>query len=275
MLAKATQRGADAVIADLEDAVAAGAKSRARENVVSWLAEPDDTGVARWVRINSRPELLVDDLTAVTRSSLTGVYLPKVSSPDEVARVAGILDDLERDTGIEAGTIRIAPLLETASGILAVAAIAAAARVSHLSIGEADLAADLGMHPSPGAPEMNPLRTMVVVASAAAGIVPPIGPVDTAVRDLETLRLTSQALRRLGYGGRAAIHPAQIPIINSAFSPTAEEVAIARQVIERYENARLHERGVTVAADGSLIDEAVVRRARLTLTSVEGEGRDE
>lgn len=275
MLAKASGRGADAVIADLEDAVTAGAKSRARENVASWLAEPDHTGTARWVRVNSSPELLVDDLLAVTRSSLAGVYLPKVSSPDEVARVAGILDDLERDAGVAPGKIRIAPLLETASGILAAARIAVSARVSHISIGETDLAADLGMHPSPGAPEMNPLRTMVVLASAAAGIGPPIGPVDTAVRDLEMLRLTSQALRRLGYGGRAAIHPTQIPIINSAFSPTAEEVAIARQVIERFENARGDDRGVAVTADGSLIDEAVVRRARRTLASAEEENRDE
>ena len=267
MLAKATQRGADAVIIDLEDAVAHSTKTLARETVASWLARQTDNATAVWVRVNPQLDLLEDDLAAAVHPVLTGVYLPKVSSTSEIHFVATQLDAIEAAAGMPEGTVRIAPLLETAAGILAAPQIAASPRVSHVSIGETDLAAELGMRPSPGGEEMNSIRTAVVLASAAAGINPPIGPVDTAFRDLEGLRTTSEGLRRMGYGCRAAIHPDQIPIINAAFSPSPDELAAARDVVDRYETAQREHAAVTVADDGSLIDEAVVRNARRTLAS--------
>lgn len=267
MLAKATRRGADAVIVDLEDAVAPAAKTYARDTVGSWLSRQGESPTALWVRVNPQPDLLERDLAAVVHPVLRGVYLPKVSSTDEVEFVADRLDALEAAARIEPGRLRIAPLLETAAGILAAPRIAASTRVSHMSIGEADLVAELGMHPSPGRPELNPIRTALVVASAAAGLNPPIGPVETAFRDLDSLRTTSEALRRMGYGGRAAIHPDQIPIINAVFSPTVDELASARDIVDRFEAARREGGAVTVAEDGSLIDEAVVRLARITVAS--------
>ena len=267
MLAKATRHGADAVIVDLEDAVAPAAKTYARDIVGSWLSRQGESPTALWVRVNPQPDLLERDLAAVVHPVLRGVCLPKVSSTDEVEFVADRLDALEAAARIEPGRLRIAPLLETAAGILAAPRIAASTRVSHMSIGEADLVAELGMHPSPGGPELNPIRTALVVASAAAGLNPPIGPVETAFRDLDSLRTTSEALRRMGYGGRAAVHPDQILIINAVFSPTADELASARDIVDRFEAARREGGAVTVAEDGSLIDEAVVRLARITLTS--------
>jgi citrate lyase subunit beta/citryl-CoA lyase len=267
MLAKATRRGADAVIVDLEDAVAPAAKTYARDTVGSWLSRQGESPTALWVRVNPQPDLLERDLAAVVHPVLRGVYLPKVSSTDEVEFVADRLDALEAAARIEPGRLRIAPLLETAAGILAAPRIAASTRVSHMSIGEADLVAELGMHPSPGRPELNPIRTALVVASAAAGLNPPIGPVETAFRDLDSLRTTSEALRRMGYGGRAAVHPDQIPIINAVFSPTVDELASARDIVDRFEAARREGGAVTVAEDGSLIDEAVVRLARITVAS--------
>ncbi len=267
MLSKATQRGADAVIVDLEDAVAATAKTYARETVGAWLSEQREARTMLWVRLNPQSELLTHDLAAVVQPALRGVYLPKVSSPDEVVFVAQQLDALEAAAGIEHGTVRIAPLLETAAGILSAPKIASSARVSHMSIGEADLAAELGMRPSRDGHELDPIRTVVVVASAAARLNPPIGPVDTTFRDLDALRVTSEALRRMGYGGRTAIHPDQIPIINAAFSPTSEELAAARDLVDRFEAAQMAGGGVTLAGDGSLIDEAVARNARITLAS--------
>lgn len=267
ILAKATRRGADAVIIDLEDAVAPAAKTYARDTVGSWLSRQSESPTALWVRVNPQPDLLEHDLAAVVHPVLRGVYLPKVSSTDEVEFVADRLDALEAAARIEPGRLRIAPLLETAAGILAAPRIAASTRVSHMSIGEADLVAELGMHPSPGGPELNPIRTALVVASAAAGLNPPIGPVETAFRDLDSLRTTSEALRRMGYGGRTAVHPDQIPIINAVFSPTADEFASARDIVDRFEAARREGGAVTVAEDGSLIDEAVVRLARITLAS--------
>jgi len=122
------------------------------------------------------------------------------------------------------------------------------------------------MRPSPDGRELDPIRISVVVASAAAKINPPIGPVDTKFRDLESLRATSRQLRQMGYGGRAAIHPDQIPIINEAFSPTPEELAAARDIVHRFDEAQQAGDAITLAEDGSLIDEAVVRLARLTLS---------
>jgi citrate lyase subunit beta/citryl-CoA lyase len=113
-----------------------------------------------------------------------------------------------------------------------------------------------------------PIRTDVVVASGGAGINPPIGPVETLFRDLETLRLSSAVLRRMGYGGRTAIHPSQIPVINEAFAPSPAEVAAARAVVEHYEAAQRHGAGVAVDEHGAMIDLAVVRRARRTLAGV-------
>lgn len=267
MLSKSMEHGSDALIIDLEDAVPAASKAQALDIVASWLSEQDQNPTAIWVRLNPQPDLLDHEIAAVVQPALTGVYLPKVSSPSEVDSVAAHLDELEAASGIEPGTVRIAPLLETAAGILGAAPIAAAPRVSHMALGEADLAADLGMQPSPDGRELAPIRTAVVVASAAAKLNPPIGPVYTTFRDLESLRKTSLQLRRMGYGGRAAIHPDQIPIINAAFSPTAEELASARDIVDRLDAAQEAGSAVTVAQDGSLIDEAVVRRARHTLAS--------
>lgn len=267
MLSKSMQHGADALIFDLEDAVAAASKRSARDAVGSWLSGQQKTPTAIWVRVNPQADLLTDDLGAVVQPALTGIYLPKVSTPNDVEDVAEHLDGLEAGAGIEPGLLRIAPLLETAAGVLGAPAIAAAPRVSHIALGEADLAADLGMHPSPDGRELAPIRTALVVASAAAKLNPPIGPVYRAFRDLESLRETSRLLRRMGYGGRAAVHPGQIPVINEAFLPTDEELASARDLVDRLDAAQEEGRAVTVAEDGSMIDEAVVRRARQTLAS--------
>jgi len=266
MVAKATNSDADAVIIDLEDGVGAAAKDKARDIVASWLVEQQQSPIALWVRINSQPEIAHLDLDAVVQPALAGIYVPKVSATADVESVANKLDDLEASNGVAQGAVQIAPLLETAAGVLAAPDIAASRRVSHLAIGEADLAADLGMRPSPDGRELDPIRISVVVASAAAKINPPIGPVDTKFRDLESLRATSRQLRQMGYGGRAAIHPDQIPIINEAFSPTPEELAAARDIVHRFDAAQQAGDAITLAEDGSLIDEAVVRLARLTLS---------
>lgn len=266
MLSKSTNSGADGVIIDLEDSVGAASKDKARNIVASWLAEQEQSSTALWVRINSHPEIAHRDLDAIVRSGLTGVYIPKVSATTDIEFVADRLDDLEAGNGVEVGAVRIAPLLETAAAVLAASGIASSPRVSHLAIGEADLAAELRMRPSPDGRELDPIRIAVVVASAAAKINPPIGPVDTNFRDLDSLGATSRQLRQMGYGGRAAIHPDQIPIINEAFSPTEQELATALNIVDRFEAAQRAGDAITVSEDGSLIDEAVARLARLTLS---------
>jgi citrate lyase subunit beta/citryl-CoA lyase len=274
MLANALTRGADAVIVDLEDGVPIGAKNAARDAAATWISDNSDDAADLWVRLNPSPDLLASDLDAVVRSGLRGVYLPKASAATDIAGASHMIDELEDTRGLRPGSIGIVPLLETGESILEIPAIAASPRVLHMALGETDLAADLGMHPSHDGRELNPIRVSLVVASAAKGLNPPIGPVQTAFKDLESLRTTSVMLRRMGYGGRAAIHPNQIPIINESFLPTQEEIVSARDVLERFESAEDAGAALTVAKDGSLIDEAVVRRARVTLAGpIRNEGK--
>jgi len=269
MIDKALDRGADGLILDLEDAVRSDRKSMAREVVGDWLTRNPEPASPVWVRVNSEHDLLRWDLEAVVGRGLTGVYVPKVSTPWDVSAVVRHLDDLERAAGVAEGSVRIAALLETADGILDARSIARSPRMSHLSIGEADLAADLGMHPSPDGREMNAIRSMIVLASSSAGINAPVGPVLTALNDLAMLKETSLHLFRLGYDGRTAVHPSQIPVINAAFSPTERDVERAVAIIARFDEAASAGSGVTVDIDGALIDEAIVRRARRTIASHE------
>jgi citrate lyase subunit beta/citryl-CoA lyase len=105
-----------------------------------------------------------------------------------------------------------------------------------------------------------------VLVSAAAGIEPPVGPVDTNFRDVDALRDSTRAVKRLGYVGRACIHPAQAAVVNEVFTPTADEVAAARDVIARFEAAMAAGDGVCLDAQGRMVDEAVVRQARRVLS---------
>ncbi|MCL1593258.1 MAG: CoA ester lyase [Actinomycetia bacterium] len=265
MLARALERDADAVIVDLEDGVRQADKEAARKITATWIADNHGTSTDIWVRVNPSDELLGSDLDAVVGPGLRGVYLPKAASSASIELVSDALTDLETSRGLPPNSIHIAPLLETASSILEIPAIASASRVSHLALGETDLAADLKMHPSLDGRELNPIRMAVVVASAARCLKRPIAPVLTSFQDLEALRSTSMMFRRMGYAGRAAIHPTQIKVINDAFSPSNTEIESARDILARFERAQAIGDAVTVAEDGSLIDEAVVRRARVTL----------
>ena len=131
-------------------------------------------------------------------------------------------------------------------------------------IGELDLSAELGIDPHNSA-ALAPLRMQVVVASAALGLEPPLGPVSPDFRDLDGLRRDTTVLAGLGFGSRPAIHPAQVPIFNDVFSPSPEAVAEAKKLIALYEAALADGRGAVTDADGHMVDEAVVRVARRTL----------
>nr|BFE78220.1 hypothetical protein GCM10020093_008210 [Planobispora longispora] len=156
------------------------------------------------------------------------------------------------------------PLLESGAAVLAAAEIARAPRVVRLQLGEADLRADLGVEPGPDERELLWARSQVVLASAAARIAPPLGPVSTDFRDLDRLRASTLALRRLGFRGRACVHPAQIAVVNEVFTPTGEELERARRLVERFEASGT---GVVLDDAGRMVDEAVIRQARRTLAA--------
>lgn len=261
MLTKAAGTGADAIIADLEDAVPVAERPAARGLVADWLATGAAGDAAAWVRIS--PDALDADVDAVVRPGLVGVVVAKVDDPALLAHLDTLLRALETERGLPPGGIAVSPRVESARGLRRIDAIAAAPRVLLLGLGEADLSADLGLQPGPDGLELLPARFAAVAASAAAGLAPPVGPATVDYRDIEGLRASTTALRRLGFAGRTAIHPAQVPVINEVFTPTDDEVAAAERIVAAY--AEGGGGAAAVRGAGTMVDEAVARSARAVL----------
>jgi citrate lyase subunit beta/citryl-CoA lyase len=208
---------------------------------------------------------MADDIASVTGPRLDGIVVPKVDGPDELEETVRRVRAAEREAGLPEHRVAVVALIETARGLLDVAGIARVPGVATLALGEGDLAADLGVTPSPGEPEFLLAREQVVVAAAAAGLEPPIAPVATDFRDLDAFRRSSEGLRRMGFGSRQAIHPAQVLVVNEVFTPSPTEVEAARETVAAFERAAAAQVGVVVDGAGRMVDEAVVRAARRTI----------
>ncbi len=255
MLLKVAERGADAVIVDLEDAVAPSSKDRARDVTTDWLRGEDRPAMPTWVRINSGADG-ESDIEALAGVDLEGVMIPKVRSGNGVRDWQRRLEEAQLSN-------RLLVLVETAGAMRELDAIASIPGVAQLMIGEADLGAELGI--APGHPVWDSLRADVVVASAAADIPPPIGPVDPDFSNVERLEEDTRHLHGMGFASRAVIHPAQIAPVHRALTPSPEEVDEARRTVSGYERALASGRGAYVDSEGEMIDEAMVRRARHVL----------
>lgn len=247
----------DALLLDLEDAVAAPHKAVARANIAALTAAPrSNVGPLLFVRINAG-EVGLADAVAVAGPGLAGVCVPKASTL-ALHQVGRVFADLDLRVAIIA-------LVETAAGMCEIRTIAESSGVTRLALGEADLCSELGI--SPGADHaLWPLRMAAVVASAAARIEPPIGPISTDFRNLDQFSASSELLLQAGFSARQAIHPAQVPIINHIMQPSADVLAAAAKTVALYEAATTAGRGVIVDADGRMLDEAVVRAARRLLS---------
>ncbi len=265
-LAKVRSRGADAVIVDLEDAVPTSRKTEARALVADWLATLDGTdemGPEVWARINTGAAGL-DDISAISFPALTGICVPKVSDPDELVPVRARLQGPGRRRGSLPAPM-ILPLIETAQGLLSVVEIARADGVARLQLGELDLGAELGIDVNGDDAGFLLARSQVVLASAAAGIGPPVGPVSVDFNDLANFRRSTQDLKGLGYRSRACVHPAQVKVVNEVFSPTEAELQHARDLVRAFDEMMATGTGVWRGPSGTMVDEAVVRAARRLL----------
>lgn len=259
-LAMALLRGADALIVDLEDAVPVREKDNARAAVVAWLAEqPADGSVELWVRVNAGPLREVDVRALAGIAALKGIIVAKVEDAAEVESVAALLEGAGDTTTV------LMPLIETASAVLDARDIARGPRVHQLQIGEVDLTGETGIIPGDDEAELAGLRTLIVLASTAAGINPPIGPVSRITSDLAALEVSTQRVRRQGFMGRACIHPAQIAVVHAVFTPSESEIAEAEMVIELIAAAEAQGSGVVLDADGRMVDPAVLHAAHRTL----------
>ncbi|MFJ6797216.1 HpcH/HpaI aldolase/citrate lyase family protein [Streptomyces sp. NPDC091268] len=273
MLAKATARGADALIVDLEDAVPASGKDRALELVRTWLTEAVTPGrmPELWIRVNPGERGCAES-ALLAGPAVTGFCLAKCSGSDDIAAQDAVLTAAEERHGLAPGALALAPLLETAAAVLDVRPIAQVPRVRHLHLGEADLCAELGIDApdaphGPGGAALTAIRTQVLLASAAAGLLPPVGPVSTDFTDLDALARGTRALRGLGYRSRACVHPRQLAVVNAVFTPGPEEVAAAQALLDRFAEAVRAGSGVITGPDGRMVDEAVVRAARRVLAT--------
>ncbi len=267
-LAKALDRGADAVIVDLEDAVAPAAKASARAAVAGWLrSRAPRADVEVWVRINPGAAGH-DDAAAVVGPGLAGVVAAKTRSAADLVALDAALRVGEAGAGLPAGQVAVVPLLESAAAVLAAPDLARGPRVRRLQLGEADLRADVGLLPGDAELELLYVRSHVVLVSAACGLEPPVGPVSTDFRDLERFRGSTLALLRLGFVGRSCIHPAQVTVANEVFTPAPDEVDRARALVARFEQAVAAGDGVLLDDAGRMVDEAVVRQARRLLARV-------
>ena len=256
-LTKALARGSDALIVDLEDGVAFSNKTAARTIVSDFLKEKAADWPSIWIRLNPG-DLMEIDLANIPKDLADGFVLAKTQSAKDIS---ALVDGL----GAGAKDQKIMALVEDGLGITKLQEITSHAAVNFLQIGEADLSADLGITPDAHSSQFNYVRQQTVVACAAAGITSPIGPVSTNFRDLDLFRETTQSLSDMGYFGRACIHPAQVEIVNSVFTPTAQQLESAQDTMHRYESALSQGLGVCVDANGRLVDEAIIRSARRIL----------
>jgi citrate lyase subunit beta/citryl-CoA lyase len=266
---KAIRIGASAVCLDLEDAVAKSEKVAAREVVTGTLADPSVDGANVHVRINGvATEFSEDDLNALGPSlpRLVGILVPMVESADEIRHVAARLDALEAEHGVDAGTIRLIAIAETAKGVLAAADIAASSpRLRTLLLGPADLSHDLGVELTADGYELFHVRSQLVLAARAAGLEGPIDGPFLGLKDDEGTRTSAHWAKRLGFQGKMVLHPQQLPVVASVFAPTEEEVAWARAVDEAFTKAEAEGVSSLKLDDGTFVDYPVAYRARAIL----------
>jgi citrate lyase subunit beta/citryl-CoA lyase len=258
---KAYASTADAVIIDLEDAVAVSEKPAARAVVADLLAHAP--AKPTWVRVNATgTPFCFEDLQAACRPGTGAILLPKVESGEQVRMVDWVLGGLEQARGLPPGSVALAGIVETAAGLQNVAAIAAASpRLKQLMFGAVDLAADLGIALDDDAGATTHARFAIAVASRAAGLQPPVDTAYTEIANLEGLRRTTERARALGYSGKACIHPGQIAIVNEVFTPSEAELEWARKVVASFEAAE-RQGLAAVALEGQMLDYPVVEKAR-------------
>jgi citrate lyase subunit beta / citryl-CoA lyase len=251
----AAKRGADAIILDLEDAVAASEKDRARTLVPEAAALVSRGGADVVVRINRPLRMTVRDLEAVIGSGVQAIALPKAESPEHVQLVSEIIDEIEAERGMAIGTTKMLAMVETCSAFFR------SPRLAALNLGAEDFALSAGMLPTAEGLFM-PKQT-AIFAARGAGIMP-MGFIGTVAEfsDLDEFRETVRRSRRLGFFGASVIHPSQVAILNEEFRPSGAEVEHGRRVVAAYDKA-LAEGVGAVTVDGKMIDVPVVERARL------------
>lgn len=265
---KATASQADAVILDIEDAVAEAEKPKAREMVAAFLAANTAHRARLWVRINpiQTPHALLD-LVAVMPHAPVGIMFPKPRGRSDAELLDHYMTAFEAAAGTALGSTRVFLLAtEEPASMLAIGSYEGVPRVAAMSWGGEDLATALGASDNRGPYAgydftYELARSLCLVGAAAAGV-PAIETIHGDFRDEEGLRKRASAMRRAGWRGMMAIHPAQVDIINEAFAPTAEELASAQEIVDLF---AANPGAGTIGHKGAMLDRPHLARAQALL----------
>jgi citrate lyase subunit beta/citryl-CoA lyase len=269
---KAYRRGADAIALDLEDSVPPSEKDKARAMVKDAVTTAGRGGADILVRVNNEPELLDADLDACICPALHAVFVPKIETPEQVTDIEEKVTRLERDRGLEPGTVKLSLHMETPKGILNIKQIALALsryRVESMSFGPDDYCLQLGVPASVDGQEIFLAFSMMVIAAKAAGI-NALGIYGTVAdfTDLTGFQQAAIRARRMGTTGAYCIHPNQVAVLNRVFSPEAEDVELARRQVEAFEEG-LKKGRASVNLDGRMVDTPVYCLAKRRLDLAE------
>ncbi len=251
---KAVAAGADAVIVDLEDAVAPSDKAAARQHLLAWL-DAQHPAHSVLVRINAAGSAWFDaDLAVCAHPGVAGIVLPKAEQVADLKAVAA------------AGARSILPLVESARGLWNAFDLCLAPHVERLVFGTIDFAADMGLRESRDS--LLHARSQLVLASRVAGIGAPVDGVTVAVDDAALVRSDTLHARELGFGAKLCIHPKQVAFVHAAFLPTADELAWAGRVQAAFQASG----GAAVAVDGKMVDRPVLLLAEAILVESTSRG---
>jgi citrate lyase subunit beta/citryl-CoA lyase len=263
-VARAHERGADAIILDLEDSVLPADKDAARDMLAGSVPRVAQGGAEVFVRINAEPERMLADAEAAARVGAFGLYVPKARSPRTFIDLERHLAPVEAAIGRE--PLRFVALIEDAAGVLDARLIAQAPRVIGLTAGSEDLALSMGARPDP---EVLRLPKLLVHYAAKAEGLLSFGLLRSIADygDHDAVAAAAREASAFGFDGASCVHPGLVPILNSGFSPSPEEIAWARKVLAGAGVAG------SFAVDGSMADAPVVERARQILNCTPRSGR--
>ena len=267
MIINGDSLGADSIILDLEDAVSPDEKDSARLLVRSALKDMGFKGVEITVRINSiDTDYWKHDLDAIIPLRPNLIMPPKASCAEDIRTVDAYIEQVERRNGIEVGTVKLIPLIETALGVENAFNIASACpRVSAIFLGGEDLTADLRCKRTKEGNEIDYARKRLVMAARAAGVDVYDTPF-TDVNDDEGIEVDAQYAKSLGFTGKSAIAPRHVKVINAVFSPSEKDIEYAKLVFEAIRLGKEQGKGA-VSLRGKMIDKPIVERARQTLAA--------
>lgn len=269
---RAHERGADAIILDLEDAVAPDRKADARALLGAAVPVAGRSGADVLVRVNRELRLALPDIGAAVAAGADALIVTKIMGADHVRLLAEVVADAEAASRRAPGSVRLVALVETAAALAHANAIAAAhPRLVALGVGGEDLATDLGGEPTPDTLDLP--KRMGLIACRAAGILP-LGFIGTVagLKDLDGYRMMLRRSRGLGFACASCVHPSQVAIINEEYGARPEDVERARRMVAAFDAALAEGRGAALF-DGDMIDIPVVERAKRLIARAERQRR--